>query len=82
MRILFQEISRYLRSYYHDRKLEREILLRDASMAEEQLYSKELTEAFEQTRSNALNIQLRNHFLFNTLNSIASLAIRDASMDT
>ena len=82
MRILFQEISRYLRSYYHDRKLEREILLRDASMAEEQLYSKELTEAFEQTRSNALNIQIRNHFLFNTLNSIASLAIRDASMDT
>ena len=82
MRIFLQDISQYLRSYYRERRIEREILLRDATMAEEQLYSREITEAFEQTRNNALNIQIRNHFLFNSLNSIASLAIRDKSMDT
>ena len=82
MRIFLQDISHFVRSYYRERRIEREILLRDATMAEEQLYSREITEAFEQTRNNALNIQIRNHFLFNSLNSIASLAIRDKSMDT
>ena len=36
----------------------------------------------EQLRTHTLNIQIRNHLLFNTLNSIASLAVRDGSMDT
>lgn len=82
MRFFLQDISRYLRDYYREKKMEREILTRDATVEQEQLYSKELARAFEQTRTNTLNIQIRNHFLFNSLNSIASLAIQDNSMDT
>jgi len=41
-----------------------------------------ITEAFSRQEEKTLNIQIRNHFLFNALNSIASLAIRDNSMDT
>lgn len=82
LRILLQDIARYLVDYCRARRIEQEITARDDAVAEEQLHSKVLTEAFEQSRNITLNTQIRNHFLFNALNSIASLAIRDNSTDT
>ena len=82
IRILLQEISRNLRSHYEAARLERELTRQADAVAEQKNTSRAIAEAFERTRENALNIQIRNHFLFNTLNTIASLAIRDNSMDT
>ncbi|MEA4964690.1 MAG: histidine kinase [Oscillospiraceae bacterium] len=82
IRIFLQDMNRYLQDFYLEKQIEREILLRDAAVAKEQSHSKALSEAFEQNKCNTLNIQIRNHFLFNSLNSIASLAIRDNSVDT
>lgn len=45
MRFFLQDISRYLRDYYREKKMEREILTRDATVEQEQLYSKELARA-------------------------------------
>ena len=81
IRILLQEIARYLLDYYESARLERELTRREDAAAAQQNTSRAIAEAFERTRENALNIQIRNHFLFNTLNTIASLAIRDNSMD-
>lgn len=82
IRIFLQDMNRYLQDFYREKQIEREILLRDAAMAKEQSHRRALSEAFEQNQYNTLNIQIRNHFLFNSLNSIASLAVRDNSMDT
>lgn len=82
IRILLQDMCAFLQDYYREKKMERELLLRDAEVEEEQMNAKALTDVFERTRNAALNIEIRNHFLFNTLNSIASLAVRDNSMDT
>jgi len=41
-----------------------------------------LEEALKNTKGKVLSIQINNHFLFNTLNAIASLAIRENSLNT
>ncbi|WP_432663484.1 histidine kinase [Wukongibacter baidiensis] len=41
-----------------------------------------LEEALKNTEGKVLSIQINNHFLFNTLNAIASLAIRENSLNT
>ncbi|MBU5255909.1 histidine kinase [Tissierella praeacuta] len=41
-----------------------------------------LEESLRSTKEQVLSIQINNHFLFNTLNAIASLAIREGSIKT
>ena len=41
-----------------------------------------LNYALENMQDRMLHVQIKNHFLFNTLNSIASIALRDGSKDT
>ena len=71
-RFFLQDISSYLAAFYQERRRQRPA----------RLPAGEAAGVAEQLRTNTLNIQIRNHLLFNTLNSIASLAIRDGSMDT
>lgn len=73
-----QDISRYLAAFYQERKSQQALLRGPA----QPLTRNEVSSMLEQMKANTLNIQIRNHFLFNTLNSIASLAIRDGSPDT
>ena len=73
-RFFLQDISSYLAAFYQERKRQRPPL--------PGLPAGEAAGIVEQLRTHTLNIQIRNHLLFNTLNSIASLAIRDGSMDT
>lgn len=48
----------------------------------ELLNKEELEVSFYKLQNNMLNIQINNHFLFNTLNAIANLALRDDSIET
>ena len=82
IRILLQDIARYLHNFYRAQLVEREFASRISESAEERSRKQAIADAFEQAGNNTLNIQIRNHFLFNTLNTIASLAVRDNSMDT
>ncbi|MEY8415494.1 histidine kinase [Tissierella praeacuta] len=41
-----------------------------------------MEESLRSTKEQVLSIQINNHFLFNTLNAIASLAIREGSIKT
>ncbi|WP_353095765.1 histidine kinase [Tissierella praeacuta] len=41
-----------------------------------------LEESLKSTKEQVLSIQINNHFLFNTLNAIASLAIKEGSINT
>jgi len=75
IRILLQDLARYLQDLHLSARQE-------WAMTGENDRSTAITEAFSRQEEKTLNIQIRNHFLFNALNSIASLAIRDNSMDT
>lgn len=81
-RLFLENMAGYLRNYYHDCRMERELVLRREKEEEDEQTTKAITDAYRQTRDTALNLQIRNHFLFNTLNSIAALAVQDGSMDT
>ncbi len=41
-----------------------------------------LERSLKESEDRILSIQLNNHFLFNTLNAIASLALKENSFDT
>lgn len=73
-RFFLQDIASYLADFYQERKRQRPPLSGPPAG--------EAAGIAEQLWTNTLNIQIRNHLLFNTLNSIASLAVRDGSMDT
>ncbi|MBQ6798767.1 MAG: histidine kinase [Oscillospiraceae bacterium] len=75
IRILLQDIARYLQALHTSAQQEWALTREDSRSAA-------IAEAFARQEEKTLNIQIRNHFLFNALNSIASLAIRDNSMDT
>lgn len=74
MGIFMQDIGRCLQDFCREKELERALLRRDGP--------RELAAELERSRDSALSLRVRNHFLFNSLNSIASLAVRDGSMDT
>ena len=79
--IFLQDINSYLINFYQERKIQRRLQMLGSESGTQALLG-EINKELEQLRTNTLNIQIRNHFLFNTLNSIASLAIQDNSMDT
>lgn len=80
--VFLQDMNSYLIEYYKDRKLERELLQSKNVIRKEEQHLMAVVSAYEESRDVALNLQIRNHFLFNTLNSIAALAVEDGSFGT
>lgn len=60
----------------------REIIEKESRIKSEMEQKSLLEESLKNTRSKMLSIQINNHFLFNTLSAIASLALEDGSLKT
>ncbi|MGE5626995.1 MAG: histidine kinase [Solirubrobacterales bacterium] len=64
-----KKLSKAIQNYY---------ILKDAEIKKELVLEKTLKSA----REKVLNIQINNHFLFNTLNSLAGMAIKENAVET
>jgi Putative regulator of cell autolysis len=78
----FKKMRGYIGNYYvmKDNEIElgeKEDIIKDISKHEVIL-----EESLKTTQEKVLNIQINNHFLFNTLNAIASLAVKENALNT
>jgi len=68
--------------YYRLEIMKRELLKQHGELTEQQLQKDILQESLKNTQSEKFNLQIEQHFLFNTLSSIAGLALHENAITT
>lgn len=79
---IMKRFSKNIVNYYIFRNTEIELNKKDEIIKDIVKNEIMLEESLRTTQGKVLNIQMNNHFLFNTLNAIASLAIKENSYNT
>ena len=79
---ILADISTGIQRYCVEKILQHDLNKKEDAIKKTNRKSLALHFALEQMQERMLHVQIKNHFLFNTLNSIASIALRDGSNDT
>jgi mannose-6-phosphate isomerase-like protein (cupin superfamily)/signal transduction histidine kinase len=79
---LMIRFQKNIQSYLLMVETDQKIMEKDTQIRNQVEKENELEKSLEKTRSKMLNIQINNHFLFNTLNAISNLALDDGSLKT
>lgn len=77
-----KKLSKSVENYYVFKKTEVELSKKEERIQDIAKHEVALEESLKSTREQVLNIQINNHFLFNTLNAIAGMAIKEHSLKT
>lgn len=77
-----KKLSKSIENYYVFKKTEAELSKKEELIQDIAKHEVALEESLKSTREQVLNIQINNHFLFNTLNAIAGMAIKEHSLKT
>jgi len=77
-----KKLGKSVESYYVFKKTEAELSKKEELIQDIAKHEVDLEESLKSTREQVLNIQINNHFLFNTLNAIAGMAIKEHSLKT
>jgi len=77
-----KKLSKSIENYYVFKKTEVELNKKEEIIQDIAKHEVALEESLKLTREQVLNIQINNHFLFNTLNAIAGMAIKEHSLKT
>ncbi|MDR3364353.1 MAG: histidine kinase [Clostridiales Family XIII bacterium] len=78
----FERLRREVAGFYAVQIREDAYSRRESALNEAIREDEALKESLRQTTERVLNIRINNHFLFNTLNAIGSLAVREDAFDT
>lgn len=79
---IMKKLSKNIVNYYIFKNTEIELNKKDEIIKDIVKNEILLEESLKTTKDKVLSIQINNHFLFNTLNAIASLAIKEGSFST
>ena len=79
---LMLKFQRSIQDYLSLIETDRQFIVKDALIKEQVEKKMILEHTLKKTESKILNIQINNHFLFNTLSAIAGIAIDDGSEKT
>ncbi|MCD6435513.1 MAG: histidine kinase [Clostridiales bacterium] len=79
---LLIKFQRNIQNFLDKTETEQQILIKDTLIRSQSEEKFQLEESLKSTQSKMLNIQINNHFLFNTLSAIANLALTDGSIKT
>jgi signal transduction histidine kinase len=81
LRLLIR-FQRSIQNFLDKTETEQQMLVKDILIRSQSEEKSQLEESLKNTQSKMLNIQINNHFLFNTLSAIANLALSDGSIKT
>lgn len=79
---IMEKISDTIGNYYRINSIKTELTERRKALSESKERDRVLQMSLRSTQNRALNLQISQHFLFNTLNMILSTAIRENADDT
>ncbi len=79
---IMEKIRKDILEYFTYQKMQFELLERDEKIDSIVKSKVDLEDSIVSLQKEMLNIQINYHFLFNTLNAIANLALRDESIET
>lgn len=79
---IMKRLGKSIINYYMLKNTELELNKKDEIINDIVQNEMMLEESLKNTQDKVLSIQINNHFLFNTLNAIASLAIKENSLNT
>lgn len=79
---IMKKLSKNITNYYIFKNTEIELNKKDEIIKDIVKNEILLEESLKNTQDKVLSIQINNHFLFNTLNAIANLAIKEDSLST
>jgi len=85
MKALFQQfkkLNKYILNYYILKNKDIELDKKEEIIQDISRHEIILQESLKSTQEKVLSIQINNHFLFNTLNAIASLAFKENAIKT
>lgn len=77
-----KKLSKTIGNYYIFKNTEVELNKKEEIIQDIVKNEVTLEKSLKSTRDKVLNIQINNHFLFNTLNAIAGLALKESSLNT
>ncbi|MBV7271759.1 histidine kinase [Clostridium sp. PL3] len=77
-----KKLSKAIENYYVFKNVKIELSKKEEIIRDIIKNEIALEESLKLTKEKILNIQINNHFLFNTLNNIASLAVKEDAMKT
>lgn len=77
-----KKLSRSIINYYIFENTEMELGKKEEIIKDISRHELMLEESLKSTQEKVLNIQMNNHFLFNTLNAIAGLAVKENAIKT
>lgn len=77
-----KKLSKTIENYYIFKNIELQLNKKEEIIQDIVRNEIELEESLKSTKKKVLNIQINNHFLFNTLNDIASLAVKEDAFKT
>ena len=78
----FKKLNKYIANYYIFKNTEIELDKKEGIIQDIARHETILEESLKSTQEKVLSIQINNHFLFNTLNAIASLAVKESAFNT
>jgi len=78
----FKKLSRAIQSYYIFKNAEIKLNKKEEIIQGIVKNEVALEETLKSAREKVLNIQINNHFLFNTLNALAGMAIKENAVET
>lgn len=77
-----KKLSKTIENYYIFKNVEIQLNKKEEIIQDIVKNEIALEESLKSTKEKVLNIQINNHFLFNTLNAIAGLAIKECAVET